>query len=64
MYAQNKITGVQEKAKPVTGHLQSIMICLLGKKKGSGLKGDRNENNSVKHIEELCLNATYQSFFM
>lgn len=33
MYAQNKITGVQEKAKPVTGHLQSIMICLLGKKK-------------------------------
>lgn len=61
--AWNKITGVQEKAKAVPGHVQSILICfLVRKKKKEGWRGDRTERNSAKHTEELCLNATCCSF--
>lgn len=37
---------VQEKAKPVAGCLQSI-ICF---------RGGEGRENSIKHIEKLCLN--------
>lgn len=33
-----------------------------GKEKGSGRQGDRSEKYSVKHIEEVWLNAAYQLF--